>query len=110
MVKRKTAGSRFQRAIRKIADWCRRNRHLPIGVQFQALWLKLRGHFQYYGGVIGNYRSLWCFRQCVGALWRKWLSRRGGQAGLSWARMNELLGRFVLPLPPTWVSPCVVNP
>jgi RNA-directed DNA polymerase len=110
VVKRKTAGSRFQRAVKKIAAWCRRNRHLPIGEQFQALWVKLRGHFQYYGGLIGNYRSLWNFRECVRRLWRKWLSRRSGRARLSWARMAELLERFILPLPPAWVSPCVVNP
>jgi RNA-directed DNA polymerase len=45
VVKRKTAGSRFQRAVKRIGDWCRLNRHLPIGVQYQALWQKLRGHF-----------------------------------------------------------------
>jgi RNA-directed DNA polymerase len=110
VVKRKTAASRFQRALTKIADWCRRNRHLPVGVQFQALWQKLRGHFQYYGGLIGNGRSLWCFRERVQEIWRKWLSRRGAQARLSWARMTEILKRFVLPVPPAWVSPCVVNP
>jgi RNA-directed DNA polymerase len=110
VVKRKTAGSRFQRAVKKIADWCRQNRHLPIGEQFQALWRKLRGHFQYYGGVIGNGRALWCFREEVRAIWRKWLSRRSGHARLSWARMAELLERFVLPVPPGWVPPCVVKP
>jgi len=110
VVKRKTAGSRFQRAVKRIADWCRLNRHLPIGVQFQALWQKLRGHFQYYGGVIGNSRSLWCFRKRVQELWKKWLARRGGQGSWSWARMQSVLGRFVLPTPPGWVPPCVVNP
>jgi len=110
VVKRKTAGSRFQRAVKKIADWCRLNRHLPIGVQYQALWRKLRGHFQYYGGVIGNGRALWCFRERVQEIWRKWLSRRSGKAKLSWARMAALLVRFVLPVPPGWVPPCVVNP
>jgi RNA-directed DNA polymerase len=110
VVKRKTAGSRFQRAVKRIADWCRLNRHLPIGEQFQALWQKLRGHFQYYGGVIGNSRSLWCFRKWVQVIWKKWLARRGGQGAWTWARMQSLLGRYVLPLPPGWVPPCVVNP
>ena len=110
MVKLKTAGSRFRRAVTKIATWCRLNRHLPIGEQFQALWQKLHGHFQYYGGVIGNGRSLWCFRERVQEIWRKWLSRRSGRARVSWARMAELLKVFVLPTPPGWVSPCVVKP
>jgi RNA-directed DNA polymerase len=110
VVKRKTAGSRFQRAVKKIADWCRLNRHLPIGEQFQALWLKLRGHFQYYGGVIGNGRSLWCFRTRVQELWRKWLSRRGGTKPWTWARLNALLQRYGLPPPPGWVPPCAAKP
>jgi len=110
VVKRKTAGSRFRRALRTIAAWCRQNRHLPVAVQHQALWRKLRGHFGYYGGLIGNGRSLWCFRQRVQVLWRKWLSRRSGTARLPWERMTALLARFVLPTPPGWVSPCVVNP
>ena len=57
VVKRKTAGSRFHRAVRKIAEWCRLNRHLPIREQYAALTQKLRGHYQYYG-VIGNKGSL----------------------------------------------------
>jgi group II intron reverse transcriptase/maturase len=99
VVKRKTAGGRFQRAVQRIADWCRRNHHLPIGEQYQALRQKLRGHFQYYGGVIGNGRSLWCFRERVQEIWRKWLSRRGGQVKWSWERMRALLGRWILPTP-----------
>jgi group II intron reverse transcriptase/maturase len=110
VVKRKTAGSRFRRAVRRIAAWCRLNRHLPIGEQHRALWRKLRGHFQYYGGVIGNNRSLWCFRERVQGIWRKWLSRRSGRARLSWERMTKLLQRYALPTPPGWVPPCVVNP
>jgi RNA-directed DNA polymerase len=110
VVKRKTADSRFRRALMMIAAWCRRHRHLPIREQHQTLGQKLRGHFQYYGGVVGNGRSLWCFRERVQALWRKWLSRRSDKARLSWARMHKLLTRFVLPRPPGWVSPCVVNP
>ncbi len=78
VVKRKTAGSRFRRAVKRIAVWCRLNRHLPLAEQYRALRQKLRGHFGYYGGVIGNSRSLWCFRKRVQMLWRKWLARRGG--------------------------------
>jgi RNA-directed DNA polymerase len=109
VVKRKTAGSRLRRAIWRIAQWCRWNRHLPLVEQYQALVQKLRGHFQYYGGLIGNGRALWCFRDRVQRSWRKWLARRGGATGWNWARMHAMLQRFVLPPPPSWVPPRVVQ-
>ena len=110
VVKRKTAGSRFQRALTRIAAWCRLNRHVPIGDQYRVLSQKLRGHFAYYGGVIGNVRCLHRFRYEVMRLWRKWLSRRGRRGGWPWARLNRLLRVLVLPWPRGWVPPCAVNP
>jgi group II intron reverse transcriptase/maturase len=110
VVKRKTAGSRFHRAVQMIATWCRRNRHLPIAEQYQALKRKLQGHFAYYGGLIGNTRSLFNFRHEVMRLWRKWLSRRRRRGRWPWARLNQLLKKLVLPWPRGWVPPCVVKP
>ena len=110
VVKRKTAGSRFQRAVKRIATWCRLNRHLPIGAQYQALARKLQGHYAYYGGLIGNLRCLQRFRYVVQQLWRKWLSRRHRRGRWPWARLNQLLRVLVLPWPRGWVSPCVANP
>jgi group II intron reverse transcriptase/maturase len=110
VVKRKTAGSRFHRAVRTIATWCRLNRHLPIGEQYQALCRKLRGHFLYYGGVIGNRRCLQRFRYEVMRLWRKWLARRKRRGQYGWDRLNRLLKVLPLPWPACWVPPCVVNP
>lgn len=110
VVKRKTAGSRFRRAVQRIAAWCRRNRHLPLGEQYRVLRRKLRGHFAYYGGVIGNVRWLQRFRHEALRLWRKWLSRRRRRGQFPWERLNRLLGVLVLPWPPHWVSPPVVNP
>jgi group II intron reverse transcriptase/maturase len=110
VVKRKTAGSRFHRALTRIAAWCRLNRHVPIGDQYRVLSQKLRGHFAYYGGVIGNVRCLHRFRYEVMRLWRKWLSRRGRRGGWPWARLNRLLRVLVLPWPRGWVPPCAVNP
>ena len=96
MVKRKTAGSRFHRAVKAVGAWCRLNRHLPIGEQHRVLCLKLRGHFSYYG-LIGNLRCLQRFRYEVVRLWRKWLSRRKRRGQFAWSRLNGLLK--VLPLP-----------
>ena len=106
VVKRKTAGSRFRRAVRRIAAWCRLNRHRPMREQAQTLAQKLRGHYQYYG-VIGNLRCLQRFHYAVVCLWRKWLSRRKRRGQLPWARYLGLLRVFALPWP---VSPSAAKP
>jgi RNA-directed DNA polymerase len=99
VVKRRTAGSRLCRAIKKIARWCRLNRHEPITEQHQTLWQKLRGHFDYYG-ITGNVAALRRFRDAVTRTWRKWLSRRNGRL-LPWDYITRLLKRY--PLPPATV-------
>jgi RNA-directed DNA polymerase len=96
VVKRRTATSRLQRALRKIADWCRFNHHRPVGEQQQTLWQKLRGHFGYFG-ITGNGGALHRFRDGVVRLWRRWLSRRSRGAPFSWEHFNLLLGRYPLP-------------
>jgi hypothetical protein len=70
VVKRKTAGSRFQRAVKRMADWLRLNRHLALAEQYRNLALKVRGHFAYYGGLIGNVRCLQRFRNKAMRLWQ----------------------------------------
>jgi len=110
VVKRKTAGSRFHRAVKRIAEWCRLNRHLPIREQYEVLCRKLRGHYAYYGGLIGNLRCQQRFRYEVMRLWRKWLARRKRCGQLEWARFNQMLKHLVLPWPSSWVPPCVVKP
>jgi RNA-directed DNA polymerase len=109
VVKRKTAGSRFQRAVKRIAVWCRLNRHRPIAEQHQSLWQKLRGHFAYYG-VIGNLVCLHRFRYEVVRLWRKWLSRRKRRGQFPWTRLNALLKALPLPWPRAPASPCAASP
>ncbi len=56
VVKRRTARDRFTRALRRVTEWCRLNRHHPVAEQHKALVQKLRGHFGYYG-IIGNHAA-----------------------------------------------------
>lgn len=98
VVMRKTASSRLTRAVRSIAQWCRRNRHQPISEQHRTISQKLRGHYAYYG-ITGNAAALANFRCAVARCWRKWLSRRNRQRGLVWALFNRLLERYPLPPP-----------
>jgi group II intron reverse transcriptase/maturase len=98
VVKRKTAASRFSRALKRASDWFRSVRHQPVAWQHQHLVKKLRGHDHYYG-LIGNMRSLYRFRREVARLWRKWLDRRSHKARMAWDRFNRLLERYPLPNP-----------
>lgn len=95
VIQRKTATDRFSRAVKKIAEWCRRNRHRPVAEQQRILNQKLRGHDAYYG-ITGNFRALQRLRHVVTRLWRKWLARRKSGRPPPWSRFAELLQRFPL--------------
>lgn len=97
VVKRKTAPSRFTRALRMIAQWCRTNRHQPVAEQCQTLSQKLRGHYAYYG-ITGNGPALSGFRHAVTHIWRKWLSRRKRGNPYPWDRFRLLLDCYPLPV------------
>ncbi len=97
VVKRKTAASRFSRALRCISQWCRTHRHEPLRDQQRALAQKLRGHYGYYG-IAGNSQMLGSFSYWVQAEWKKWLGRRNSHY-LSWERMARYLMLFPLPPP-----------
>jgi len=64
VVKKKTAKDRLNRSLRRVALWCRRNRHLPVKDQVVMLRQMMRGHYGYYG-VTGNGRSLSAFAHQV---------------------------------------------
>ncbi len=97
VVKRKTARSRFARALKRVSAWCRRHLHLPIAEQQQYLAALLRGHCGYYG-ITGNSQRLSAFRMLVLRVWRRWLDRRSQRARMNWDTFNRLLQRY--PLPP----------
>ena len=59
---------------------------------------KVKGHYGYYR-IAGNSASLGRFRNEVGRLWHKWLSRRSQKARLDWPTFQRLLKRYPLPLP-----------
>ena len=92
---RKTASKRLSRAVRSIAQWCRTNRHLPVGEQHAKLSQKVRGHYAYYG-ITGNARALTRFLHEVGACWRRWLTRRNNIRSMTWEKFLAILRRYPL--------------
>jgi group II intron reverse transcriptase/maturase len=101
IVKRQTARSRFGRALKRVSEWCRGNRHRPVAEQQQALNRKLRGHYGYYG-ITTNFPALRRFREEVQCVWRKWLNRRSQRARMNWERFHLLLRQY--PLLPAQVT------
>jgi RNA-directed DNA polymerase len=98
VVRRKTARPRLARAVGAIKEWCRQNRHVPLGVQQRTLSQKLLGHFGYYG-ITGNGRSLHRFRNAVRRQWKKWLGRRTRRRdSMDWEKFDRLW-REHYPLP-----------
>jgi len=98
VVKRKTANSRFTRAMRAISTWCRANRHRPVAEQHSILGRKLRGHCAYYG-ITGNADALARFSNGLVKVWWKWLNRRSQKASMNWEVFLSMLHRNPLPAP-----------
>lgn len=98
VVMRKTARSRLRRALKGIAEYCKKNRHAPVREQHRKLCDKIRGHINYFG-VAANQRSLNQLVYKATKTWRAWLNRRSQRANMTWEKMVRLLARYPLPKP-----------
>jgi len=97
VVKRRTARKRRSRAMTRLWQWCRRNRHLPIPEQYEKLSQKLKGHYGYYG-IRGNIRSMAGVYEHARRTWHYWLSRRSSK-GIPWEKFKMFLEEWSLPRP-----------
>jgi len=98
VIRQQTSRKRRARAMRRLHEWCRNNRHRPLAVQHEILTKKLRGHDAYYG-ITGNGLMLSWLRHEVKRVWKYWLDRRSQRARMTWERFQRLLRRFPLPEP-----------
>jgi group II intron reverse transcriptase/maturase len=98
VIRRRTAKDRFTRALTRVWEWCKVNRHRPIKEQWRTLGQKLRGHYGYYG-VIGNSWLLERFHAEVRLVWKRWLGRRSQRGFIVWKEMERLLEQYPLPKP-----------
>ncbi len=97
-VKRRTARSRFSRALKRVWVLCKHARHDPLPAQRAMLARQLQGHYNYYG-ITGNARRLGVFYFQVTKAWHNALRRRGGKRRLNWERFKALLEHYPLPMP-----------
>lgn len=92
-----TRGSRLRRAVQRIGEYCRRNRHLPVREQHAGLSSRLRGHYNYFG-VNGNTEAINTVFWHAKHLWVKWLRRRS-QRKRPWEHFRKMMECFPLPKP-----------
>ena len=97
VVKQRTAKDRFRRALRRLREWCRWNRHDPVEEQHRTLKRKLNGHYAYYG-ITSNFDAISRFFYLAHFVWHAALARRS-QRGMPWRTMEKLLERYPLPAP-----------
>jgi len=97
-VYQRTAKDRYARALHKVTDWCRRNRHRPVPEQHARLSRMMKGHFAYFG-ITGNGRRIRWYAHQVERVWFLSLRRRSrGERG-GYRMFAALLQRHPLPPP-----------
>lgn len=98
ILKHRTSHQRIGRALERVRQWCKRNRHMPASAQHARLKAILRGHYGYYG-VTGNFDALERFAWEVKRVWWYWLDRRSQKAKMTWEKFKRLLEQYPLPKP-----------
>jgi hypothetical protein len=98
VVRQYTAKDRYSKAVKALNEWCRTNRHRPIGEQHGKLKLKMQGHYAYYG-ITGNSKRIQWYAEQAEKIWQKWLARRTRNGNIPWERFSKMLQRLPLPRP-----------
>ena len=92
----KTRYARLGRAIQRVYEWCRENRHLPVQQQHAKLVRRVQGHTNYFG-VNGNIVSVKLFVHQAKRSLYKCLHRCSQRTRLNWERLEDLLEDLPLP-------------
>jgi len=94
VLKRKTSSGKLTASLKRLNQWLKDNRHRPTSELVDAVNLKLRGHYAYYG-VTFNGRSLNLYYLHARRLLHKWLNRRGGKTNKwSWEKYSMLVSQW----------------
>ena len=91
---RQSMRKRLQAKLAEVKAELRRRMCRPVPEVGHWLSTVLTGHYRYYG-VPMNARALWLFRDRLGWLWRRSLSRRSQRGRMSWQRMARLIDRYL---------------
>ena len=95
-VLRQTIRKRLQAKLNEAKAELRRRMHAPIPETGRWLRSVVSGHFRYYG-VPMNSAALSLFRNQIGRLWHRALSRRSQKGRVPWDRMRRLIDCWLPP-------------
>ena len=90
VLKRKISSKRLTRAIVNISKFIKLNRHMKLRELIDAINVKLRGHYSYYG-ISFNFRGILLYYEQVKRCLFKWLNRRGGKPKWKWDTFIQLV-------------------
>ena len=94
-LKWKTSSKKFRAKVNEFNEWIKANRSLPLGLIWEKVNQKLRGHYNYYG-VSDNSDSLLKYKRQIIKKIYYWLKRRSQRTKLNWDKMNKLLEHYPL--------------
>ena len=95
-VNAQTASSRLSRSLRKINEWCRKNRHMRPRSLLLRFWQKIAGHVNYFG-IRGNSLRVSRFQYFAILILFKWMRRRTNKGKMTYERLKSLIQRFPPP-------------
>lgn len=101
-VKRKTSRKKFSKKCKEIRKTIKNMRTTPLEGIIKKLNMILIGYYHYYG-INGNNRSLGNFRWEVQKSLFYWLNRRSQKKSYNWSTFNEMMKKYPLALPKTYV-------
>jgi group II intron reverse transcriptase/maturase len=99
ILKRKTSKKKFTKSMTKITDWIKKNRHMKLSKMIDAINVRLRGHYNYYG-ITFNSRAISRYFREVSKVLLKWINRRGGKKAWNWERYKLLISQWKILLKP----------
>ena len=91
-----TNRDRFQRKLKEIKAFIKRNRSRPMKVVWSELNSRLRGYIRYFA-VSGNFHKVEQFVRICRILFYKWFNRRSQKRSFSWEGFRLFLKKFPQP-------------
>lgn len=93
VLKHKTSTKRLSRAISRMNDFIKNNRHIKLKELIAEINLKLRGYYAYYG-ITFNFKGISLYYAEVRRCLLKWLRRRGGKTKWKWETYPLLIDKW----------------